>query len=74
MQNLLAFPAHFAHFFVLYCIINHFHLHPDVRSPGADASAVEKMGENDDVSDVTLTASGLGGLVAIRNKTITTLN
>ena len=57
---------------VLCCILILFHLHPDVRSPGADACAVEKMlGKNDDASEVTLIASGLGGVVAIRNKIIT---
>ena len=50
-------------------ILNCFHLHPDVWSPGAGACAVEKMGKGDDVTDVTLT-----GVVAIRNKIITTLN
>ena len=47
-----------------------FHLHPDVRDPGADACVVNSgateimMGRNDDVSDVVLTAGGLGGVVA----------
>ena len=59
------------HTFLSY-ILN-FHLHPDVRSPGVDVRAVETMGENDDVSDVTLTASGLGGVVAKRIKIIKTL-
>ena len=45
-----------------------FHLHPDVRGPGADACVVNSgateimMGRNDDVSDVVLTAGGLGGV------------
>ena len=47
-----------------------FHLHPDVSSPGADACVVNSgateimMGRNGDVSDVALTADGLGAVVA----------
>ena len=57
-----------------------FHLHPDVRSPVADACVVDigaveiMMGKNGvEVPDVALTAGGLGGVVAaIRSKIIIT--
>ena len=56
------------------------HLPPEVGSPEADVCVIDSgaveimMGETeDDVSDVALTASGLGGVVAIRNQINITL-